>query len=184
MTIPLILENGTASYQIPYASALSLEQTYEPVNTGDIVRMANGTAIKTVRWRKTATRISGEGWIPDGLAAISTNEWNSPFVLHCIAPRSITRLASITNPNVFTLPAARRTDSLAVPLGYAQISDGQHVRTPLTVATNIATLTTVSGAVLYAVSYWPTLCVFCEPPRERYDLSGAVAGWELTAEEI
>lgn len=159
--------------RIAFDSAYELTQTYEPLGGVTLHRMLDGTGAQQVHWRKLATTISGSGKLPDGLAALS---FDSSMTILCMAPLAITTVS-----NVITIPAARRTDW--PPVGYA-IVDGRLVKSSISVATNTATVTTVSGATAYQVLYWPSLTVYARPPERQFNGRGTVAGWTLRAEEV
>lgn len=166
-----LLELGSA--QVPLAAALGLSQTYEPLGGYTLLRMMSGAAVKQQHWLKLRTSISGDGWIPDGLQAL---DYSVSMTLKCVAPRAV-----ISASNAIVLPVARRSD--AAPWGFVVMSDGSLRDTPGSLAGDTLTLTVVAGAVRYVAHYYPQITVFADPPMQRYDVAGASAGWELTAEE-
>lgn len=161
---------------VPLVAGLDLSQTYDQFGGVWTARAMNGAAIRREHWRKLRTQISGSGWIPPGLHAL---DYSTPLTLSCIAPRM---LRSATNS--LALPAARRSDTGYTPYAWAVMADGSAQATPVAMASNTATATAVSGAQAYLFFYFPTLSVYAEPPAERFDPRGAVAGWDLTAEEV
>ena len=111
------------------------------------------------------------------LPALSALDIDTPQVIQCIAPRSIhSALPAVA------LPAARRAD--VAPYGFAVMPNGLMRRTGGTLAGGTLTLDAVAGAVSYVARYWPELTVLVMTLTEHLDVRGAVAGWDLTAEEI
>lgn len=162
---------------VPQLAGLEISQSYEPIEAVARVRMANGALIQRVAWAgKLRTRLSGRGAIPAGLQAI---DWAVAVTIECIAHRAI---SGVGTTRVFALPTARRTDTESLPYGRALVGN-RWVRTPCTVATNIATLTAVTNAAQYQVVYFPKLTCFASPPTEMREADGTLFGWELTAEE-
>lgn len=160
------------SIEIGFDAANTLNQTYEDLGGRSLRRKLDGTAHLQTAWSKVRTVITGQGDVPEGLDGL---DYTTTHTLYCAAPRSIASAS-----NVITLPATRRSDW--APHGYA-IVDGRQVRTAVSIATNTATLTTVSGATGYVCAYYPTLTVYLDPPRKTFAGRGPVIGWELTAEE-
>lgn len=158
---------------VPLAAGLALSQSYEAIGGWALLRMMSGAGLKQQHWQRLRTSVSGEGWVPEGLQAL---DYSASLGLKCIAPRAVHAVS-----NVIGIPAARRAD--AAPYGFAVLADGSLRDTAAALAGDTVTLTPVAGAVRYIAHYYPQLTVFAEPPRTRFDASGAVAGWELTAEE-
>jgi len=177
-TLEIVALSGTSTttVSVPISASLEVEQTYEEIGGVSLMRTLNGTAIKQAHWRKLRTTIAGQGWTPDGLTGI---DWDNSLTVRCIAPRSI-----VSTSNTIVIPSARRTASGYEPFGFAHKSDGSHVTTAVSMATNTATLTAVTSAASYTVCWYPEFSAYAEPPRQRFDVSGAAAGWELTAEQI
>lgn len=114
-------------------------------------------------------------WAGDDV--LSALDIDTPQVIQCIAPRSIhSALPAVA------LPAARRAD--VAPYGFAVMPNGLMRRTGGTLAGGTLTLDVVPGAVSYVARYWPELTVLVMSLTEHQDVRGAVAGWDLTAEEI
>lgn len=162
-----------AGLSVGFDSSHELTQTYESFGGSVTHRMLNGAGVQQVHWRKLRTVITGVGKIPDGLSAVN---FDSAVEIKCMAPLSIAGAS-----NVFTLPAARRTDW--TPAGYALV-DGRLVKSAVVVVTNTATVQTVSGASGYQVLYWPILTCIAQPPSREFNGRGTVARWTLTAEEV
>lgn len=53
----------------------------------------------------------------------------------------------------------------------------------MSIAAHVATVTAVSGAVSYAVWYFPQLTVIASPPDESFDQAGGECSWSISAEE-
>ena len=151
-------------------------QTYSKVEGGSTVhRKLNGAAGKQTHWRKLKTSISGDGWAPAALAGV---DWSQPVEIYCIQPRAI-HSATVAA----TLPASRRSDFATAVLCRAVVG-GNLVETPVTVATNTATATAVSGATSYQFYYYPQLNFYSDGPTDGLVLSDGVYGWSIEAEEI
>lgn len=159
---------------IPVGAALGITQRIEVIGGRTRLRFANGAGLNVVAWEKLRITISGQGWCPLGLQSL---DYAAPLTLKCGAPRNITG----SGP-VITLPAARRTDTGYQPYAWAHTPRGPQ-NTPVTLAGNVATCTTVANAVAYTVMYYPQLTVLCDPPTEDFDTATGIAAWELVAEE-
>lgn len=167
-----LLKIGT--FELPVYAGLDLTQRYEPLGGEGILRAVSGAGILQRTWRKTRVVTSGGGWVPAGLQAL---DYDAQHALACIVPETV---AAVFATRQATLPAARRSDSGHTPYGLAQMADGTTVETGVTLATNVATVTAVSGAVAYQVGYYPLLtCWLLRPQR-----SGPEPAWELIAEEV
>lgn len=151
-----------------------VSQAYKPIEGAALLRMLNGAAVKQAHWRKLAITINGDGWAPAALASI---DWTQAVDIYCIAPRSV---SSATNSA--TLPSARRTDLTVNVLAFAVVA-GELVQTSVSVASNTATATAVTGATSYQFWYYPKLSCYSSGPSESLDLSGAAYAWQLEAEE-
>lgn len=159
------------SITIPVQSLGPHSQTYSTQGGRTRLRMMDGSQVGQTRWSKLSTTISSTGLAPAGLASIDPA---TAVSVSCLAPRSLSG-----SSNVIVLPSARRSDE--APRGYA-IVNGSAVPTPLTIATNTATLTTVSGASGYRCDYWPMISAYCEF-TESTSNGPAGFGWTLTCEE-
>lgn len=159
---------------LPVAAGLGIAQRVEVIGGRTRLRFANGAGLNQVAWEKLRITLSGQGWCPPGLHSL---DYAAPLVLKCGAPRSI------TGPGpAITLPAARRTDTGYAPYAWAHTARGPQ-NTPVTLAGNVATCTTVPGAISYTVMYYPQLTVLCDPPTDDFDTATGQSAWELVAEE-
>lgn len=152
-----------------------VSQAYRALEGATVHRMMDGVGRKQQHWRKLATSISGDGWAPSALAGI---DWSAAIEILCVAPRAI-HSATVSA----TLPAARRTDFSDAVLCRAIVA-GELVATPVSVVGNTATATAVAGATGYQFMYYPKLSCYSSGPSESLDLSGAVYGWTIEAEEV
>lgn len=159
---------------IPITAAFSLRQQIEVAGGRAALRFANGASLRQVAWEKLRATLSGDGWVPLGIEAL---DFGSTMNLKCGLPAA-RRNAS----GVITLPAARRTDTGYTPYARAHLPTGD-VETAVVLAGNVATCTTVSGAVSYTVSYYPELTVWADPPAQNFDGAGAATSWELILEQ-
>lgn len=149
-------------------------QVYRTLQGAVIHRMLNGSAVKQTHWEKTATTINGAGFAPPALAGVN---WKALVEISCITPRSI-----YSTSNVATMPTGRRTDIADQVVAFAVVA-GRNVITPVSVAGNIATATTVSGASGYKFWYYPKLMCISNGPTESLDMAGGGNSWSLDAEE-
>lgn len=152
-----------------------ISQSYEPIGGVATLRTIAGGAIRQRNWRKLRTTISVPG--ARFLPSLQALDQDAPQVIKCLAPRSVS-----STSNAITLPAARRAD--AAPWGFALQPSGFAVATPGSLAGNVLTLTPVAGATRYMAMYVPELTVLITSLTEHFDVRGAAASWELTAEEI
>jgi hypothetical protein len=153
-----------ASYQI--------SQTYENIGGRSLRRKLNGSGALQSNWSKVRTVIKGSGHFPEGLSGL---DYTASISISCMAPKSIWSATT-----TIVLPAARRSDWY--PHAYAVVGD-RTVETSLTIVTNTATLTAVSGATGYLCAYYPTMTVYAEPPSLEFNGRGVVTGWTFTGEE-
>lgn len=162
---------------VPVYAMTGISQRYEPIRATYRARMVDGSAKQRTLWSgKLRTVITGQGLIPAGLSAV---DFEASFTLSCVAHRAI----NAAGP-VFTLPAARRTDSGSTPYGRAAVGD-TWVDAPVdSLVGNTLTLQTVSGATQYQAVYFPEITVFADPPIEEHPEHGPSFGWSLTAEEL
>ncbi|WP_068634720.1 hypothetical protein [Thauera butanivorans] len=161
--------------RLPLRIGGEIQQSYEDIGGFTLLRLGAGAAVPQQSWRKLRTTLSAQGIAPPGLAAV---DWTQPVTLGCIAARSIQSASNIIN-----IPAGRRTD--APPYGWAVMPDGLLRPTAVAVAGNVATLTAIAGAAGYQVLWYPLLSVYAiAGVQASYDAAGAVAGWELVAEEV
>lgn len=161
--------------RLPLSAAGEIEQTDEQFGGFSTLRLGLGAVVHQEVWRKTRTSLVATGLIPPGLDGI---DWTAPVSIGWVKPRSIQAAG-----NVIALPAARRTD--APPFGFAIDASGFLRPVGVSMATNTATLGTVAGATGYQVLWYPLMSMRAPAgPSARFDAAGAVAGWELTAEEV
>lgn len=160
---------------VPMTAALDLQQQITVTGGASTRRMMNGAALKQTQWQKLAVTLSGNGWCPLGLDAL---DYTGPLTLKCGLPRAIR-----SQSTSIALPVARRTDTGYEPFARAHLADGREVETAVSIATHVATVTAVAGAVSYAVWYFPQITVIASPPDESFDQGGAECSWSITAEE-
>jgi hypothetical protein len=160
---------------ISVGSSDSIAQTYAPIGGVARLRTMAGGLIAQRNWRrlKTTISVSEARFLP----ALNALDLDHAHVIQCLAPRHIAGAS-----NAVALPTARRAD--VAPYGFAVLPTGFEVRTPGVLTANTLTLTPVTGAIRYTACYVPELTVLITDLSEHYDVRKAVAGWELTAEEI
>lgn len=160
---------------ISVESSDAIAQTYAAIGGVAHMRTMAGGLIAQRNWRRLKTTVSvGEARF---LPAIQSLDLDQALVLSCLAPRQIAGAS-----NAIALPQARRAD--IAPYGFAVLPSGFVVPTPGVLAAHTLTLTPVTSALRYTACYVPELSVIITDISEHYDVRGAVAGWELTAEEI
>ena len=169
--------------RVAIESVGGFSQSYEPLGGVARLRLMGGALVQQVSWRRLGTTLSGEGWWPSGIENL---DYDAPLELKCAAPRSV-----IGQTATLVLPAARRTDSGFTPIGHAivrgqgtVVGGGDLVPTPLSLSGDTATLTPVTGATAYQVTYWPQITVMAKPPQMEGSLSDAQHRWTLRAEEV
>lgn len=163
------------SVMVPLTAALDLQQQIGTIGGFSTLRMMNGGAIKQTQWSRLSVSLSGSGWSPLGLQSL---DYSVPLTLKCGLPRAIR-----SQSNVIALPTARRTDSGYDPFARAHMADGREVETAVSIAAHTATVTTVAGAIGYAVWYYPQLTVIANPPEETFDQTTGECAWSISAEE-
>lgn len=161
---------------VPMTAALDLQQQITVTGGASVRRMMNGAAIKQTQWQKLAVTLSGNGWCPLGLDAL---DYSGPLTLKCGLPRAIR-----SQSTSIALPVSRRTDAGYEPFARAYLADGREVEAAVSIAAHVATVTAVSGAVSYAVWYFPQLTVIASPPDESFDQAGGECSWSISAEEL
>ena len=145
----MTLKIGTL--EIPEVAGHSWRQSYREIGTGFPFRTRNGGLIAHQRYRKLQSSISGEGWDVAGLEGLNPA---TAYALHCIQPRAISSAS-----NVITIPNACRTDGDYAVQGAAVVA-GEIVPSTVSLASQVATVGTVSGASAYIVKYYPILTGF------------------------
>ena len=151
-----------------------ISQAFAPIGGRSIKRLSNGAAVSMSSWRKLSTDISGSGFYPPGLDAIN---WDAAVTIHSIARRSITSAS-----NVIALPGTYRADTDYLP-DAAAIVGGELVPSPVSIATGVATITTVSGATGYFIQFFPVLTVFADIDTSEDD-QGRIIRWRIRGEQV
>jgi hypothetical protein len=170
------------SLLIPTEAGLTFDQTYAQLRAEKLNRTADGSASLRRLWdNKLATTITGKGWIPSGFEALDTG---ATVTLKCAMPRHAASASTTV-----TLPAARRSDTDHEPVGYAVVGD-HLVETPITNlaailagSTDDATLTAVTGATGYRVSYLPQFSALILSATSKGS-NDATFEWSLEAEQV
>lgn len=135
----------------------------------DVV-LSGGTPIPMRSFTKRLITISGSGWVSTGLDAL---DWDAYHLLLCPTPL---RVSGVTT--TLTITSDVRPD-VAVK---AQALVGERwVDTPVSMTGRVATVTAVTDATLYTVTWFPQFTVLCEPPPEDYG-NGAV-DWQIICRE-
>lgn len=160
--------------EIPIRASHVLSQSYTPIQATSRPRMADGTLKQQTSWgNKLETEISADGVMPAGLQSL---DYSQSIIIKCVAERAIS-----SGSNVITVPVARRAD---YGVEGRAIVGNTLVKTPVVMAGDVATLTTVAGATLYQAIYWPELVCFCDPQSETRGVRSADYGWTFKGEEI
>lgn len=174
MSFPDLIIGGIV---VPRLACLSVDQDYGNIGPVTLQRLGDGTGlIQSHGWSKLSTSIDCTGWASEGLAGIDFHD-QAGVTIACIKPRSIK-----SPSNIITIPAARRTDE---PVrGFACVG-AMLVPSPVGMAGNIATITTVPGASGYQAEWLPLLTCFCEGGvRVKYSMGSNEHGWSLQGEEL
>lgn len=160
---------------VPTESISGFDQDYESIEASQFDRTADGTGvIYSLNWQKLRTTISGRGWAPSGLRSLDRGQF---YRMRCIAPDAV-----LSDANTITIPSGRRTDTNHDPVGFASMGD-QLIETPITgIVSDVATLTTVSGADGYMVWYWPDITVAILRNTCRMT-PGPSSQWTIEAEQ-
>lgn len=171
----IVADLQLGSVKIAQRAGIDLSVTYRPLEGSSTVRMSDGSPRKVTIWQgKLAITIRGSGRLPAALAP-EVLDYTGSLTLKSCSPRAIPG-----SSNVITVPAARRTDLSAQVIGAAVLDGFEAVETAVSMGGNVATLTTVSGAVSYLALYFPQLSVIVpEPPEETFDRRIANYRWEL-----
>lgn len=161
--------------EIPILEAENYAETLEKVGGFVLLRTVLGSALRQCNWVKHHIAISAGGSLPPALLEI---DHVAMHVLKLAAPQ-----AKQSTSNIITLPTERRAD---VPLeGYAVMDvDDFIIESPVSLLGDVATVTTVPGAVAYRVNYWPQFTVFVDPPSTNVDRRGSVHQWTMNCEEV
>lgn len=161
--------------RLPLRIGAEIQQSYEAMGGFTLLRLGSGAAVPQQAWRRLRTTVSARGIALPGLAAV---DWLAPIALGCIAARTIQSAG-----RVIEIPGERRADAAAY--GWAITAEGLLRPTPVSVSGGVATLAAVVGAAGYQVAWYPLLTVYAVGGvQESYDAVGAVAGWEITFEEV
>jgi len=162
---------------VPFRAALGHTQQIETLGASVTRRTISGGAIKQTVWRgKKRITLAGTGWAPVGVDEI---DYTGQLTLKCAIP-----VAVRSNAASITLPTTRRSDSGYEPIGRAHLASGEEVETSVALVGDVATCSTVSGAVSYAVWYWPQFIVFADEPTQTGDAGAAEFGWQIVCEEV
>lgn len=160
---------------IPLVAGFDIAQTLDALSGRVLLRAKNGNGIIQSRWQKLATRISGAGFMPDGLDGL---DLSVPVSIACGVS-----LSKASGSNIITIPRAFRTDGEYAPAGVAIMGhDGQ--ATPLTMDGSEATLTVVAGATAYHVVYFPILSCAIKSINRSLSDANAQWAWSIDAEEL
>ncbi|EMO0334717.1 hypothetical protein [Pseudomonas aeruginosa] len=163
--IPIVIHGGAPQCQ------------YQAVDGGvERLRLSGGAAVQMTHWRKTAITISGSGWIGTGMLGL---DFDSPLELRCNASLGVSGRTAADR--VFTIPGEVRPD--AGPWGLALVGR-EWVRTDVSSAGQVVTVSEIPGAQLYRVEWWPLFHVFASIPPEALDSSNNSRTWQIVAEEI
>lgn len=172
-----VIQNFTlGGITIPIVTTLDFSQSYQEEGGFGLTRMSDGGAVQQVNWIKTRTVLSGRGKFPQGLWALPLGQ---TYTLRCGAHRALDG-----NSNIFTLPAARRTDQDYLPIGFAVLSDGVSMKqTVVSLLGDTATLTAVDGALAYHIHFWPEMTVWIQSRDEDSDVRRNNYRWNIQCEE-
>jgi hypothetical protein len=156
--VPIVLHAGAPTESI------------EPIGGYSVLRMSDGAGIKQQHWERMSGSISGEGWMPPGLAGL---DYSGPLELRS------TQVQNMVGAGLaFELTGTPRPD--VAPWGHALVGD-QWLRTACTYEDGVATLAAVPGATLYQACWMPVFSVFCSRPAQGQ--GGGSHSWSISWEE-
>lgn len=139
-------------------------------------RFYNGSAIVQTVWSgKHRITLSGDSWAPVGLDGL---DFDNQLVLSCALP--VGRRANVAS---IALPTTRRSGADVAPFGRAYLPGNNEVETPVSVVGDVATCTAVTGAIGYAVMYWPEFTVYVTDRTENSTSDRYGYGWQIVCEE-
>lgn len=151
------------------AHAGAPEQTEEAIGGSTVLRMSDGAAVKMQHWQKTGGTITGAGLMPPGLDGL---DFSQPLELRS------TQVSNIVGAGpTFTLTSTPRPDK--APWAHAFL-DGRWVRTPCATLGGVVTVTQVTGATHYQVSWLPVYSVFATKPSKG---QSSTHSWSINWEE-
>lgn len=159
-------------------AGFDLQQDYAQIGPESIQRAISGRGIKQMTYERLKVTTSGSGWMPAGLQSLDRSQQH---VVKCIKPQMIPANFSTRQA---TLPSKRRTDTGFTPWGYAIKSDGSAQKVGVTLVGDVATVESVSGAVAYAVGFFPQITAWLMAPADSGDMGTATYRWEIVAEEV
>lgn len=165
-------------FSLPPLAGLQISEATEIIGGEAVLRTMNGTGLKQATWKKRRVTISGSGWIPAGLESLDEMVTH---VVGCTVPR---RVPAVFATRQATLPTGRRSDARHEPYGMAFLARGDFVAAAVSLAGNVATVAAVSGAVAYAVGYYPQITAWLMRPAVGGSPSEASHDWEIVFEEV
>lgn len=160
---------------IDWAGDLSADD--EHVGGFSFVQMADGSQVYQEAWKKRRLSLQGRCLRPPALEGV---DWVGGFELGWIHPDGIVQAS-----NVFTIPAARRSDAWI--LAFANVERyGVVAAEPAAVSVvgNTATVTVVTGALSYSVHWFPLITMRGQRPRVTHDINAGVFTFALEAQEV
>jgi len=135
------------------------------------VTLSSGTPVPMRSFTKRLITVSGAGWVSTGLDAL---DWDAYHLLQCAVPLRVSGVAT-----TLTITADSRPDKPVL----AQALVGEDwVSTSVSMTGRVGTITPVTGASVYTLTWFPQFTVLCEPPEEGYG-SGAV-DWQIICREV
>ncbi|MCU7845290.1 MAG: hypothetical protein KZQ93_15785 [Candidatus Thiodiazotropha sp. (ex Monitilora ramsayi)] len=164
---------------IPLLASVELNQEYNTLTATTEYRMGDGSFESQTAWagnRKLKTIITGRGQIPVGLLSLNLPQKN--LTISCTKRRAIT-----SDSNVIVLPANRRSDAGAEPIGFV-LNDAGWQSVNVTFNGDEATLDVVAWAKQYQVEYYPEFLANVKAPIERKERRGSAYSWSIEAEEM
>lgn len=148
-------------------------ESEESIGGDSVQRMSDGTGVIQTYWSKMAGSISGQGWMPPGLDGL---DFSQPLELRTTQVNSMQGAGL-----VFALPSAPRPDQ--APWAHALIGD-QWKSTPCSTVDGVVTVTAVTGAEAYRVSWMPVYIVKARRPPKTQDSSSASHSWSIAWEQL
>ena len=157
--IPVTLETGEPLHRYGYVGGRT------------DVTLSGGKPVPMRSFDKRLITISGSGWVSTGLDALN---WDAYHTLQCAVPLRVSGSGT-----TLTLTADSRPDE---PVQAHALVGDTWVPTAVSMAGRVGTITPVTGATLYTLTWYPQFTVLCEPPEEDY--GGGAVGWQLICREV
>lgn len=161
---------------VHFRAGHKIQQSYEHIGGRTIQRLYNGDAVIQEGWKKLKTRITGNGWLPNALMTVPTDQ---AVELHCVVPLA-EWLGNITGE--IPAPEKGRNDGAYKPYFFALVN-GDYVDCPVVDEGSGLVIRPIDSATDYLMCWFPVLQVVATV-RTNTDLEGNVISWVFEGEEV